>query len=146
MATGVQVVFDCADPDRMANFWAAVLGYRLQDPPAGYATWHDWAREQGIPEDRWNDASAVVDPDGRGPRLYFQKVPEAKTVKNRVHLDLNISGGLSATPDAQERRRKVDAEVERLLGLGATRLRAAEELGQYWVVLQDVEGNEFCVH
>jgi hypothetical protein len=146
MATGVQVVFDCADPDRLANFWASALGYRLQDPPAGYATWQDWAREQGIPQDRWNDASAVVDPDGRGPRLYFQKVPEAKTVKNRVHLDLNISGGLSATPDAQERRRKVDAEVERLLGLGATRLRAAEELGQYWVVLQDVEGNEFCVH
>jgi hypothetical protein len=146
MATGVQVVFDCADPDRLANFWASALGYRLQDPPAGYATWQDWAREQGIPQDRWNDASAVVDPDGRGPRLYFQKVPEAKTVKNRVHLDLNISGGLSATPDSQERRRKVDAEVERLLGLGATRLRSAEELGQYWVVLQDVEGNEFCVH
>jgi len=87
----------------------------------------------------------VVDPDGRGPRIYLQRVPEAKTVKNRVHLDLNISGGPSGGP-VEERRRRVDAEVERLLGLGATRQRAAEELGGYWVVMQDPEGNEFCVH
>jgi hypothetical protein len=87
----------------------------------------------------------VVDPDGKGPRIYLQRVPEPKTVKNRVHLDLNISGGPSAGT-LEERRARVDAEVERLLGLGATRQRAAEELGQYWVVMQDPEGNEFCVH
>jgi hypothetical protein len=145
MATGVQVVFDCADPDRLARFWADALGYRLQDPPAGYGSWQDWARDQGIPEERWNDAGAVVDPDGKGPRIYLQRVPEPKTVKNRVHLDLNISGGPSAGT-LEERRARVDAEVERLRGLGATRQRAAEELGQYWVVMQDPEGNEFCVH
>ena len=144
MATGVQVVFDCADPDRMARFWAEALGYKLQDPPPGFASWEDWAREQRIPEERWNDVGAAVDPDGRGPRLYFQRVPEPKTVKNRVHLDLNISGGPGTPLD--ERRERVDAEVERLTGLGATRLRAAEELGQYWVVMQDIEGNELCVH
>jgi hypothetical protein len=144
VATGVQVVFDCADPDRMARFWAEALGYKLQDPPPGFASWEDWAREQGIPEERWNDVGAAVDPDGRGPRLYFQRVPEPKTVKNRVHLDLNISGGPGTPLD--ERRERVDAEVERLTGLGATRLRAAEELGQYWVVMQDIEGNELCVH
>jgi hypothetical protein len=144
VATGVQVVFDCANPDRMARFWAEALGYKLQDPPPGFASWEDWAREQGIPEERWNDVGAAVDPDGRGPRLYFQRVPEPKTVKNRVHLDLNISGGPGTPLD--ERRERVDAEVERLTGLGATRLRAAEELGQYWVVMQDIEGNELCVH
>ncbi len=64
MATGIQVVFDCADPDSMARFWAEVIGYKLQDPPTGYGSWEHWA---------WNDASAV-DPDNRGPRLYFQRV------------------------------------------------------------------------
>lgn len=96
MATGIQVVFDCADPDSLARFWAEAIGYKLQDPPTGYGSWEHWAREQGIPQERWNDASAV-DPDNRGPRLYFQRVPEAKTTKNRVHLDLNASGAAAST-------------------------------------------------
>ena len=66
MATGIQVVFDCADPDSLARFWAEAIGYKLQDPPTGYGSWEHWAREQGIPQERWNDASAV-DPDNRGP-------------------------------------------------------------------------------
>jgi hypothetical protein len=144
MATGVQVVFDCADPDRLARFWAQALGYKLQDPPQGHQSWEDWLRDQGIPQERWNDANAVVDPDGRGPRIFFQRVPEAKTVKNRVHLDLNVTGGPAAP--LEERRGQVDAEVERLLGLGASRLRVVEEQGGYWAVLQDPEGDEFCVH
>jgi hypothetical protein len=142
MATGVQVVFDCADPDSLARFWAEAIGYKLQDPPTGYGSWEDWAREQGIPQERWNDASAV-DPDGRGPRLYFQQVPEAKTTKNRVHLDLNISGA-HGTPLA-ERRRRIDAEVARLLGAGATRLGTLEGAGGYVVNMADPEGNEFDV-
>ena len=144
MATGFQVVIDCADPARLSRFWAEALGYKLDDPPKGYDSWEDWLREQGIPEDRWNDASAVVDPDGAGPRIYLQRVPEAKTVKNRVHLDLNISGGGSVP--IEERRGRADAEVERLLGIGATRQRTVEEPGGYWVVMQDPEGNELCVH
>jgi Glyoxalase-like domain len=144
MATGVQVVFDCADPDRLARFWAQALGYKLQDPPQGHQSWEDWLRDQGIPQERWNDANAVVDPDGRGPRIFFQQVPEAKTTKNRVHLDLNVTGGPAAP--LEERRGQVDAEVERLLGLGASRLRVVEEQGGYWAVLQDPEGDEFCVH
>jgi Glyoxalase-like domain len=143
MTTGIQVVFDCADPNRLATFWAGALGYRLQDPPEGYSSWQDWLRDQGIPEDHWNDASAVVDPEGRHPRIYFQRVPEAKTVKNRVHLDLNISGGPGVP--LETRKQRVDAEVGRLLGLGATRLRVVEERGEYWTVMQDLEGNEFCV-
>jgi hypothetical protein len=144
MATGVQVVFDCADPDRLVRFWAQALGYKLQDPPQGHQSWEDWLRDQGIPQERWNDANAVVDPDGRGPRIFFQRVPEAKTVKNRVHLDLNVTGGPAAP--LEERRGQVDAEVERLLGLGASRLRVVEEQGGYWAVMQDPEGDEFCVH
>jgi hypothetical protein len=144
MATGIQVVFDCADPSRLARFWAEALGYKLDDPPEGYQRWEDWLRDQGIPEERWNDASAVVDPDGAGPRIFLQRVPEPKTVKNRVHLDLNVSGGRPVP--IEERRRRVEAEAERLTGIGATRLRAVEELGVYWVVMQDPEANEFCVH
>jgi hypothetical protein len=129
MATGIQVVFDCADPDSLARFWAEAIGYKLQDPPAGYGSWEHWAREQGIPQERWNDASAV-DPDNRGPRLYLQRVPEAKTTKNRVPLDFN-AGGAHGTPLA-ERRRRIDAEVERLLGAGATRLGRLEGPGGMW--------------
>ena len=135
MATSIQVVFDCADPDRLATFWATTLHYKKQDPPEGFTTWYEFLAAQGIPEDQWNSANAVVDPDGRGPRLYFQRVPEPKVVKNRVHVDLNVSGG-PGTP-LEERRGRVDAEVERLLGIGATKLRPYEERGEYWVVMQD---------
>jgi hypothetical protein len=143
MAISIQVTFDCADPGRLASFWAAVLGYKLQDPPEGYATWLEFLTALSIPENQWNRASAIVDPEGRGPRIYFQQVPEPKVVKNRVHLDVNVGGG-AGTPLA-ERRTFVDAEVERLCGLGATKLRPYEEHGEYWVVMQDPEGNEFCL-
>src|SRR5439155_1057525 len=80
--TGIHVVIDWADPARLATFWAAALHYKLQDPPEGYASWEAWLREMKIPEEEWNSASAIVDPDGKGPRLYFQRVPEGKVVKN----------------------------------------------------------------
>jgi Glyoxalase-like domain len=78
MATSVQIVFDCADPARQAAFWAEALHYRIPRPPSGFSSWDDWARAEGIPEESWNDASAIEDPDGAGPRVYFQKVPEGK--------------------------------------------------------------------
>jgi len=143
MATSVQVVIDCADPDRLANFWASALGYKLQDPPEGYVSWDDWLREMKVPEDQWNSASSVVDPEGKGPRVYFQRVPEGKVVKNRVHLDLNVGGG-RGTP-AEKRKLRVDAEAERLVGAGATKVRPVDQRGEYWVVMQDPEGNEFCL-
>jgi hypothetical protein len=143
MATSIQVTFDCADPDRLASFWAQALGYCKQDPPEGYTTWPEFLAAQGIPEDQWNSASAIDDPEGRGPRLYFQRVPEPKVVKNRVHLDLNISGGPHVP--LQERRVHVNATVDRLRGVGATQLRPVEEHGEYWVVMADPEGNEFCL-
>lgn len=143
MATGVQIVFDCGDPDKLASFWAAALHYKLQDPPDGFASWPDFLKAQGIPESEWNSASAVVDPSGAGPRIFFQRVPEAKTVKNRVHLDLNVGGPRNAP--AIERRGRVDAEVDRLVKLGARQSRTVEERGEYFVNMFDPEGNEFDV-
>lgn len=144
MTASIQIVFDTVDPDREARFWAEALGYRLQSPPDGIDSREASLRERGGPEERWNDASAIVDPDGRGPRIYFQRVPEGKTAKNRVHLDLNVSGG-GAVP-LEDRKRRVDAEAARLKALGANDARGAmEDNGEYWVRMNDPEGNEFCV-
>jgi hypothetical protein len=144
MATSIQLVFDTANPDREAQFWAAALGYRLQPPPDGFSSWEAFLEAQGIQRDRWNDASAIVDPDEKGPRVYFQRVPEGKTAKNRMHMDLNVGGGRDVQLD--ERKRRVDAEVTRLKALGATDERGAMERdGEYWVRMNDPEGNEFCV-
>jgi uncharacterized glyoxalase superfamily protein PhnB len=132
---GVQVTFDCTDPAALAGFWCEVLGYKIQDPPDGYGSWQDWLRDKGVPEERWNDASAAVDPEGQRPRLYFQRVPEGKTAKNRMHLDVNVG------------HEHVDATAQRLVEHGATVVRPGETspLGEYWVVLADPEGNEFCL-
>jgi hypothetical protein len=143
MAVPIQIVIDCADPDRLARFWAELLGYRLDPPPPGFDSWEAWLREQGVPEEDWNSASAVSDPDGRGPRIFFQRVPEPKTLKNRVHLDVNAGGGRE-TP-ADERRPAVDAAVDRAIGLGATKVRLVEERGERHFVMEDPEGNEFCL-
>lgn len=143
MATSIQIVFDTADPDRLATFWAAALHYKKQDPPAGYASWEEFLKARGVPEEEWNSASAIVDPDGTGPRLYFQQLDTPKTGKNRIHLDINAGGG--GTVPLEKRKERIREEVERLLGLGASRQRVWEEPGEYWVVLQDPEGNEFCV-
>lgn len=142
MAVEFQVTFDCADPDKLARFWAAALGYRLPDPPGGFDTWDAFLESIGVPEEKRQSASAAEDPEGKGPRLYFQQVPEAKAGKNRVHLDLRLGGG-PQTPPA-ERRASIDAAVERLVGLGATVVGPVEEYGHYCVVLRDPEGNEFC--
>jgi hypothetical protein len=143
VATSFQVVIDCADPDALARFWAAALHYELQAPPPGFDTWEDFLRAHDVPESEWNSKSAVVDPEGVGPRLFFQRVPESKVAKNRLHLDLNVGGGPGT--ELGERRARVDAEVERLVGLHASRVQAFEEMGEYWVLLHDPEGNEFDV-
>ncbi len=144
MGTPIQLVFDTADPDRAARFWAEALGYQLQPPPDGFDSWESFLRQQGVPEERWNEASAIVDPEGKGPRIYFQLVAEGKVAKNRMHMDLSVSGGSHVPLD--ERKQRVDAEVTRLRALGATNERGAMERdGEYWVRMRDPEGNEFCV-
>lgn len=143
MAIRIQVTFDAADPESLAGFWAAALGYVVPPPPNGFASWDDWARRMEIPEENWNDARALVDPDGIGPRLFFQRVPEGKTAKNRVHLDVNAGGGHDA--EYVDRIDAVDHHVDMLLDLGATKGEVFAERGEYWVVMADPEGNEFCV-
>jgi hypothetical protein len=146
MALGYQLVIDCTDPDRLARFWAAALRYELAPPPAGFATWDDYWRdvvpedELGIGEDR------IIDPGGGGPLIWFQLVPEPKTVKNRLHIDIHASGG-RALP-IETRRRQVDAEARRLADLGATVTRVLHEEGldHYAVAMKDPEGNEFDIN
>jgi hypothetical protein len=143
MATAFQVVLDCADPGSLAEFWATALHYEVQGPPEGFATWEDALVAWGIPESEWNSRSAVVDPDGDGPRVFFQQVPEAKQVKNRVHLDLHVGGGLGAP--MEERKARIAAEADRLIAAGASRQREFDQGREYWLVMQDPEGNEFCL-
>jgi Glyoxalase-like domain len=142
MATRVQVTFDCADPDRLAAFWRQSLNYAEQPPPEGHDSWQDFLRSAGVPEEEWNNASATIDPEGVGPRLYFQKVPEGKTVKNRVHLDLPVGAGL----DGDERWRHVHSEADRMVGLGASMVGTFDSpFGERWIIMRDPEGNEFCL-
>jgi catechol 2,3-dioxygenase-like lactoylglutathione lyase family enzyme len=144
MARDIQVTFDCADPAGLAAFWADALGYRVQAPPEGFATWDDALEAFGVPPEHRNDASAVVDPDGSGPRLFFQRVPEPKQAKNRVHLDVRAAPGL----EGDARMTALEAEAERLVAQGATRLRRHEPaapLDAGHIVMADPEGNEFCL-
>ncbi|WP_241386994.1 VOC family protein [Rhodococcus sp. CH91] len=144
MARDVQITFDCADPAMLAEFWADVLGYEIQKPPGNFVSWDDALDAMGVPLDRRNDASAVVDPDEAGPRLFFQKVPEGKQAKNRVHLDVRAAPGL----DGAARMDALEAEAERLVTRGATRLERHEPsppLGAGHIVMADPEGNEFCL-
>ncbi|BET46052.1 MULTISPECIES: VOC family protein [Streptomyces] len=137
----VQVTFDCAQPERVARFWCEVLGYVAPSPPEGFATWDDY--NGSLPpadRDAW---FACSDPSGAGPRLFFQRVPEGKVVKNRVHLDVRVGTGLVG----EERLAALEAECERLVALGAVRERVllADEENESCIVMQDVEGNEFCL-
>ena len=121
----VQVTFDCAEPVRVARFWAETLGYRA-----------DYDDEQA-------GCAAALDPTGAAPRLYFQRVPEGKVVKNRLHLDVRVGTGLVG----DERVAALEEECARLVALGATRVRllVADEENESCLVMQDVEGNEFCL-
>lgn len=147
-ATRVQVVIDCADPDRMTRFWATALHYDIAPPPDGYPTWRAFYLAIGVDEAELGDGDAadrVVDPAGVGPRIWFQQVPEAKAGKNRLHLDLMVSDGRSAP--WERRREQVEAEVARLVEAGASRAWDHDDpdVDHYAVTMRDPEGNEFCV-
>lgn len=137
------VTFDAADPDALAEFWAAALDYVVQPPPPGYETWEQFADAQNIPVEDRGRIAAIVDPEGHGPRVLFLKVPEGKTAKNRVHPDVH-SGSKPGMP-RDEHWALVRGLVDRLVALGATELESHEEFAARWTVLRDPEGNEFCV-
>ncbi len=139
MTTPFQIVVDCVDPHALVRFWEAAAGYQRESHDAqirqlldaGVATDDDVTTLDG--ELVWRTAAAARDPDGRLPRLLFQSVPEPKTTKNRVHIDLFVG------------EENVAAEVERLTALGATRLWDGQQGPHSWVTMADPEGNEFCV-
>lgn len=139
----VQVVVDAAHPGALSTFWATALGYRLDDPPPGFPDWVSALRASGLPEERWDDASAVVPATGTGPRIFFQKVPEGKQGKNRLHLDVRAGAGIT---DLDQRWSAVLAHEDRLIAVGASRLDERRgDWGEHWLVMTDPEGNEFCL-
>jgi len=149
MAVHFKINIDCADPHLLAAFWAEAMGYRVEDHSKLI---EGLLANEIITEDlltevdghrAWKTLAAIRNPDdpfdpdsdaGKGMRVLFQTVPEPKTVKNRVHLDLHV--GLD----------KIESESERLEGLGGKRLARHEEGPSSWIVMADPEGNEFCVH
>lgn len=138
------LTIDCAHPGELAGFWALALGYEPLPPPPGHASWPEWFVSMGVPEDEWDDGAYLRDPAGTAPTVSLMKVPESKVVKNRLHLDLKVSGGRQ-TP-WEQRWPKVLDEVERLKAAGATVVREYEANGRGdHVLMADPEGNEFCV-
>ncbi|MGY1831067.1 VOC family protein [Geodermatophilus sp. SYSU D01180] len=140
MATEFQVTIDAAEPHVLADWWAEALGWRVEPQDeavirraveAGHASEDQTTTHRGALV--WAAGAAITSPDPGRPRVLFQAVPEAKTVKNRVHLDLRVG---------DERR---ETEVARLLGMGATELWRASQGPFSWVTMADPEGNEFCV-
>jgi len=147
MAVKYQLVIDCTSPEPLAHFWAKALHYVIAPPPTGFDSWDDFFRSIGVPEDELGTGTDIIDdPNGEGPRIWFQIVPEKKSVKNRIHIDVNASGGRDSTLEV--RRERVEAEATRLVSLGATRLRTIMEdgLDHYAVAMTDPEGNEFDVN
>ena len=152
MSRVIQVTFDAHDPRALSSFWRDVLDYVHPGPPGvelpdgadPLAAWGDFLDRAGVPSEQRNARSAIEDPDGDGPRVFFQQVPEGKVAKNRVHLDVRAAPGLSG----EQRMAALEAECDRLVALGATRVRRFEpappmSLGH--IVMTDPEGNEFCL-
>lgn len=154
MALTFQVTIDCRQPRVLAEFWCAVLGYVIPAPPGAeqspsnsaqaWSEWEAFLAKIGAPQQTWESRAAAEDPDGLGPRLFFQQVPEAKVTKNRVHLDVRAAPGLGGA----ERMAALEARCVELVSLGAARRRRVEpdlprEAG--FIVMADPEGNEFCL-
>ena len=148
VAVRFQLVIDCADPDRLARFWAAALGYELAPPPTGFAAWNDYYRDLGMAEEELAEgADRISDPAGAGPSIWFHVVDETKTVRNRLHLDIHASG--ERADPIEVRKQRVDAEARRLLDLGASTVGPLTEdslLDHYAVGMKDPEGNEFDIN
>lgn len=131
----------------MCAFWSTALGYELAPPPTGFETWDAYWKDVGVPEGELGGGpDRIRDPSGRGPNIWFQVVDEPKNGKNRLHLDLRASGGRSVP--IQIRKQRVDAEAERLIRAGATKLWDWDEEGidHYAIGMADPEGNEFDIN
>jgi hypothetical protein len=139
MAASIDLTLDCADAQLLATFWKTALGYVDEPPPAPFTTRQEWHAQFDLPEnDSADDGAWLCDPDGVGPRLCILKVPEPKTAKNRLHIDVRVPG--HGSPD--ERWVRIKAESKRLVKAGGSVL---EEFDGHHVVMADPEGNEYCV-
>jgi hypothetical protein len=148
MAVPFQLVIDCLDPEPLARFWAAALGYEFAPPPEGFSTWDDYWRDVGVgDEDLGIGQDRIIDPAGSGPPIWFQVVPD-KTFQSQpsMHIDINASGGRTVPIDI--RKQRVDAEASRLAGLGATITGALSNdgLDHYAVGMRDPQGNAFDIN
>jgi catechol 2,3-dioxygenase-like lactoylglutathione lyase family enzyme len=144
MTTRWTLTFDCHDAAVMARFWTVALGYVEAPPPEGWDTWEDWLRHFEVPEDEWDDGSSLEDPQGVLPSISFLKVPEPKSAKNRLHLDLQVAGGRHV--DQTKRESLIEGMADVLVEAGgsvAFRSMQGDRLDH--VVMRDPEGNEFCV-
>ncbi|MFB6892146.1 VOC family protein [Kitasatospora sp. NPDC056327] len=139
MAALIDLTLDCTDAQLLAAFWRTALGYVDEPPPAPYRTREEWLAQFDLPEgEDADDGAWLCDPDGVGPRLCILKVPEPKTAKNRLHMDVRVpvDGGPA------QRWARIEAEAERLVEAGGSVLEVFEG---HHVVMADPEGNEFCV-
>lgn len=144
MSAAWGLTIDCSRPRELAAFWALALGYVVSPPPEGSDSWEAWLVEQGVPEEEWDDGTYLVDPAGTAPGLSFLRVPEPKSAKNRVHVDLKVSGGRNQPADL--RRSRMQTVVDRLVAAGGVVQHLDEQGGKLdHVVMIDPEGNEFCV-
>jgi hypothetical protein len=149
MTLGFQLVIDCADPYRMVAFWSTALRYAPEEPPKGFESWLAYWRSVGVPEEELVEvvgSESLVDPAAAGPRIWFQRVPEGKQVKNRLHLDVLVGAGRGLA--IEQRKALVDAEADRLVAAGASRVPMPPKdpgVDHYGVALLDPEGNEFDV-
>jgi hypothetical protein len=141
-----QLTIDANDPCALARFWGQALGYQPMPPKKPETTWHAHYLSRLGDNDDFDDR--LFDPEGLKPPIWFQAVPEAKAGKNRLHLDLYPTGRDNALPQEQ-RVETVEAKVAELVGLGASVQRRTRDDDPddpvYYVVMQDPEGNEFCV-
>jgi catechol 2,3-dioxygenase-like lactoylglutathione lyase family enzyme len=138
VAFRIDLTLDCANPTRLAEFWKLALGYEDEPPPAPFATREEWLQQFDLADDDEDDGAWLHDPTGAGPRLSLLQVPEPKTAKNRLHMDVRVAG--QGTP--HERWARITEAVDQLTAAGATALR---EFSGHHVVMADPEGNEFCV-
>ena len=138
------ITMDCMDARVMTRFWTLALSYEEAPPPEGWTSWRDFLTDQGVPEDEWGDGAAMRPAKGVGPTISFLKVPEPKVVKNRVHLDVKVSGGRNVDP--QTRQRRIRTKEAELVAAGASTLREQRVDGKLdHLVMADPERNEFCI-
>ena len=138
------LTFDCENAPAMARFWIIALGYVEKSPPEGWDTWEDWLRHFEVPEEEWDDGASLATRTACCPSVGFLKVPEPKTAKNRLHIDLQVAGGRHLEQEVREER--IEAMVARLVEAGgAIQDRSMQAGALDHVVMTDPEGNEFCV-